>query len=65
MPQLLASSPTLDGIQECIRRFYCGTETRLEPDGDSAWHVIRCSDGKLLSVRVIKKGKRYRFESLL
>jgi hypothetical protein len=60
---LFASAPTLESMQAAITDFYCGTQTRLEPDGD-AWRVVRQSDGKTLDgVRVVNKGRRYRFEA--
>lgn len=56
---LLASAPTLDGIKECITKFYCGTQFDIQEDGT----LKRCSDGKILdSVHVVKKRNRYRFE---
>lgn len=55
---LLASAPSQDALLASIEKFYCGTKMRII-DGN----VQRLSDGKILdTVRVIQKGKRFRFE---
>ena len=68
---LLASSPTIEGIGECIEKFYCGTKMELlvlpyRAAVPEAWGVRRVSDGKVLDrVRVVKSKGRYRFEMVL
>lgn len=65
-PTLLASSPTMDGIKDCIREFYCGSAKVLFPRGDNLWAVGNIYDDKILEgVRVVKKRNRYRFEMLI
>ena len=59
---LLASSPTLDGIKAVIAKFY-HSEKELLPVAPNEWKIIG-KNGPLKYVRVILKGKRYRFESI-
>lgn len=61
---LLGSAPTLEGIQEVIAAFYCGSRKTLRQEGD-AWRVLRTDGTPLTRVRVVgpKRG-RYRFEML-
>lgn len=64
MPVLLASAPTLESISESIGRFYCGSTKTLEPEPGKVdrWLVINPNGIHCLGVRVVKRGKRYRFE---
>lgn len=64
---LLASAPTLDGISESITQFYCGESKRLEPEADrhNAWIVVGSNGNPLIGVRVVKRGRRYRFEMVI
>lgn len=61
---LLASAPSLDDIRESIARFYCGEHKTLTPETGKAgsWLVCRLDGTPLLGVRVVKRGRRYRFE---
>ena len=59
---LLGSSATLDGIKTVIAKFYYG-EKELLPVSPNEWQIIG-KNGVLKGVRVILKGKRYRFESI-
>lgn len=61
--RLLASSPTLEKIQEQINAFYCSTGLRVDPE---TLAIIK-ADGTSLpsSVRVIKRAGRYRFEQVI
>ena len=59
---LLCSSSTLDGIKTVIAKFYYG-EKELLPVSPNEWQII-CKNGVLNGVRVVLKGKRYRFESI-
>lgn len=61
---LLASAPTLAQIEESITRFYCGEKKALAFVSEGTW-AIRQLDGREISgVRVVKKGRRYRFEAV-
>lgn len=60
-PLLLASSPTLEGISRLVNEYFCGggwwtihpdSLEILDPDGGSAPSEYR----------VVRKGRRYRFE---
>lgn len=58
---LLASSGTLQGILQCIAKFYF-SDTIAHRIGESG-EVIRLRDEKNMgNVRVVVKGRRYRFE---
>jgi hypothetical protein len=61
---LLASAPSLEMIQESIARFYCGEAKDLEPETGkpNSWLVTGSTGTPLLGVRVVKRGKRFRFE---
>ena len=59
---LLASSPTLDGIKSVIAKFYY-YEKDLIPVAPNEWSIIG-KNGTIKGVRVVLKGKRYRFESI-
>jgi hypothetical protein len=58
---LIASSPTLEGIQSQVSRFYGGSTVTLAPRDDDTW-TVATGRGVLSSVIVRKVGKRYRFE---
>lgn len=60
---LLASSPSLDGISNCITSFYFNSPKELIEIEPNIWSVSG-KNGTIQNVRVIKKGKRYRFESI-
>ena len=59
---LLGSAATLDGIKAIIAKFYYG-EKELLSLSTNEWQIIG-KNGVLKGVRVILKGKRYRFESI-
>ena len=59
---LLGSSATLDGIKTVIAKFYYSEKELLSLSANE-WSVIG-KNGVLKGVRVILKGKRYRFESI-
>ncbi|HRO04364.1 MAG TPA: hypothetical protein PLS69_12245 [Terricaulis sp.] len=64
---LLASAPTLDGISDMIARFYGSERKTLDKAaGDDLWAVCRAKDctQHIPGVRVIRKGRRYRFEAI-
>lgn len=61
--RLLASSPTLEGINKCIKSFYFGSEKELTEVEPNKWSVSG-KNGTLEGIRVIKKGSRYRFEMI-
>jgi len=67
MSNLLASAPTLDAISESVTRFYCGEQKILtpEPGKPDTWLVCRTDGSPLLGVRVVKRGKRFRFEMIV
>lgn len=53
---LMGSSPTRDGIIKLISKFYMGSTIHLEGED------VHNRKGKIEGVRVIEKGKRFRFE---
>lgn len=68
MSNLLASAPSLDAINESVTRFYCGESKTLKPEPGKAdsWLVCWTHDEEpLLGVRVVKRGRRYRFEMVI
>ncbi|PXV66843.1 hypothetical protein CLV62_104104 [Dysgonomonas alginatilytica] len=56
---LLASSPTLDGIKICLEQYFY-SEKELKEISPTEWQVL----GTKSNFRVIKKGKRFRFEAI-
>jgi hypothetical protein len=60
---LLASSGTQEGIINLISEFYYTHINNIEliPTGKNQWNISK-SDKTLTGVRVVLKGKRYRFE---
>ena len=62
---LLATAPHLDGINQCIRQFYCGTSYTLIPVADHEWKLVHTYTGERLNgVRVVRKRGRVRFERI-
>lgn len=59
---LLGSSATLDGIKAVISKFYY-SEKDLIHVAPNEWSIIG-KNGVIKGVRVVLKGKRYRFESI-
>ncbi|PWC91942.1 hypothetical protein [Azospirillum sp. TSO5] len=57
--QLLASAPSIRQIEESINKFWCSDKYRVDPETLEITHPDRKTPE---GVRVIKKGKRYRFE---
>lgn len=62
--ELLASSPSVDGIQNCINKYFFSENYRVDPE------TLKISnpgfpDKNFDKFRVIKKWSRYRFEVLL
>ncbi len=63
--QLLATSPSLDGIQKLISQYLYGSTITLDKTSDRPeTYSVSTKKGKSNNFRVIKKGKRYRFERL-
>lgn len=62
--KLLASAETKDGILRAISSYYVGSSIELIASKNMhSWHVHN-SKGAIDGVRVVIKGKRYRFESV-
>ncbi len=59
--KLLASSPTLEGVQDCIAKFYCGSRKELRELVQGKWTVHGPDGVQLRSVYVELKKGRYRF----
>lgn len=59
---LLSSAPSLEALSKSIARFYGGEPRDLECQGADLWRVIREDGAACSGVRVIRKGRRYRFE---
>ena len=59
---LLGSSATFDGIKSVIAKFYY-SEKELLSVAPNEWSIIG-KNGVIKGVRVVLKGKRYRFESI-
>jgi len=53
---IYASSNTIEGLKECISKFYCGSQFSINDAGE-----VYNSNGQLLSTKVVKQGKRYKF----
>jgi hypothetical protein len=62
---LLASAPTLEMITESVTRFYAGEIKTLEVERENVWTVHNPDGMPLIGVRVVKRGKRYRLETVL
>ncbi len=63
MVTLLASASTLDSIVDSIERFHMGEPRALKGDDEAGYVVLNHLNEKIEGLRVVKKGKRYRFES--
>lgn len=62
--KLLSSAPTLEDLERSIRRFYGHELKHARMVSDTEGEVLH-NDGRLVTgVRIIKKGKRYRFEAV-
>lgn len=62
---LLASAPSKDAIEECIRKFYCGESKTLVPTGENEWKLVSTYNGNdVANARVIRKRNRFRFEMI-
>lgn len=62
---LLATAGTLDGIRDCVSRFYAGQSKALIPTGDDSWKVIDTYTSKPAEgVRIVRKRGRFRFEMI-
>lgn len=61
--RLLGSSPTLEGLGEVIKSFYCGEPKTLQ-EAPEGWTVHFPDGRRLTSVRVTLKKGRYRFEAV-
>lgn len=60
---LLISSPNLEMIQKGIAKFYYSDSITLIQIKEKEWQIYNAE--KLITCcKVIKKGKRYRFESI-
>lgn len=67
MARLYGSDSSLERLNEGINKFYFGSEKTLKQESENEWSVWGIKNGvpyKSESVRIIKKGKRYRFESI-
>ncbi len=63
--KLLATSPSLDGIQKLISQYLYGSTITLDKTSDRPeTYSVSTKKGKSNNFRVVKKGKRYRFEQL-
>jgi hypothetical protein len=58
---LLASSATKQGIEKCIKEFYKYNSICIV---DVENGTVSNAKGIINNVRIIKKGKRFRFESI-
>lgn len=61
MSKLLASAPTLSGIEDSVNRFWCSDKYRVDPETLIITHPERAAPE---GVRIIKKAGRYRFEMI-
>lgn len=65
MTNLLASAPSIESLSEAITRFYMGETKTLEVEREGCWTVHHADGTQLIGVRVVKRGKRYRFEMVI
>lgn len=64
-PNLLGSSPTLDGIRNLISQYLMGSTITLDKISDRPeTYSVSTKKGKSNNYKVVKKGKRYRFEEI-
>jgi hypothetical protein len=62
LKHLLATSGTLDGIQNMVDEFFAGEHKQLVPVSANVWSVTRTAGTPIENCQVRKSGKRYRFE---
>ena len=60
----LASSPTREGIQKSIAKFYAGENKRLTPTGVPNHYAVESENGKVLSTNVVETTKGFYFGAL-
>jgi hypothetical protein len=62
-PTVYASAATLDAIQDCIARFYCGESKTLIPVKNGLW-AVHWAHGleRLDGVQVQRRKSRFYFE---
>ena len=63
--QLLASSPTLDGIKDIVSKYYYSSNIRLDRMGDTNLYEVSNAKGKINGVKVEFSKGRYRFLSTM
>lgn len=59
---LLASAPSVEAIEQCVSRFYGGEWVWINPE---TLEIVKNRKGEPWTptgVRIVRKGKRYRFE---
>ncbi len=61
---LLSSAPSLDAIKDSVTRFYCGEEKTLQQVSEMEWRLAHGDGEPLSGVRIVKKGRRFRFEMI-
>lgn len=63
--RLLGTSPSLDGIQNIISQYLMGSTITLDKISDRPeTYSVSTKKGKSNNYKVVKKGKRYRFEEI-
>ncbi|WP_066904592.1 hypothetical protein [Mycolicibacterium houstonense] len=61
--RLLASAPTVEAIQAVVRRFWMSDQWQVDPVTLELSHPDR-DPAKPIMARVVKQGRRYRFEAI-
>jgi hypothetical protein len=61
MMQLLASSGTIEGIEQMVRKFWLSDAYTVNRETLRIEHPTKDMNSK---VRIVRKGRRYRFETL-
>ena len=61
MKTTLATSNSIEGITQSIKKFYCNEPIFLHQDDNKKWKVINSSNNKTLTPYVILKAKKYIF----
>ena len=61
--KLIGSGPTLDKLKDAIAKYFYSPDIELKEVSDGVWEVHN-SKGKIEGFRVVKKGKRFRFEHI-
>lgn len=56
---ILATAPTIERLQQIVRDFFCNPKITINGDA-----VFRGNGEKLEAFRIVKQGKRFRFESI-